>query len=118
MALKKLVSFGFKHSASGAEPAAPIGYIDVRQWGLANPHSHHFLKNMTGKAKAVAEYIEDHKGFSAVWEMYLEVVLDRAQKGYETVYVGCVGGKHRSVYLVERLGKELGIEVEHRDIDK
>jgi len=34
------------------------------------------------------------------------------------VYLGCTGGHHRSVYLADRLAKELGVSVEHRDYDK
>jgi RNase adaptor protein for sRNA GlmZ degradation len=39
-------------------------------------------------------------------------------EGAGTVAIGCTGGRHRSVYLVERLGREWGVAIEHRDLGK
>jgi UPF0042 nucleotide-binding protein len=81
--------------------------FDVRM--LPNPHYEPSLRALTGKDAAVADYL--HKE-PAVGEMLgdIEGFLNRwlpallgDHRSYVTVAVGCTGGQHRSVYLVERL---------------
>lgn len=81
--------------------------IDSRM--LPNPHYDPLLRPLTGRDSAVVEFLEnqelvqhwlaDVEGFLGRW--LPEVVRDN--RSYLTVAVGCTGGKHRSVYLVERL---------------
>lgn len=83
--------------------------IDSRM--LPNPHYDPRLRPLTGRDAAVVEYLEaeesvqrwlaDVQGFLGSW--LPEVVRDN--RSYLTIAIGCTGGKHRSVYLVERLAE-------------
>ncbi len=117
-----LYSFGFKHGS----PQADLVW-DVRF--LPNPHWVPELKAHAGTEPQVAAYVlENETGarFLALLEPLLIFLLDEyAARGREsvTVAVGCTGGKHRSVALIEHLrsllvGKGLEPQVYHRDIDK
>jgi UPF0042 nucleotide-binding protein len=76
---------------------------------LRNPHYVDLLRCLTGKEPAVGAYIEgdpDYQAFYAAIVRLLELVLPRfVQEGkkYATIAVGCTGGRHRSVHIVERL---------------
>ena len=118
-----LMSFGFKH---GAPREADI-IMDVRF--LKNPHWDKKLKPQTGKDKAVGKYIEEDEGFAPFISSFGDLIkgllprYDEEGKSYLTVAIGCTGGRHRSVYCVERLvkmlkGGDYPIHIEHRDIDK
>jgi UPF0042 nucleotide-binding protein len=83
--------------------------FDVRC--LPNPHYDPALRPLTGKDQAVADWlksfaevgamVEDIEGFIRKWlPRYTEDT-----RSYLTVAVGCTGGKHRSVYVVEALAK-------------
>lgn len=93
---------------------------------LPNPHWQDELKALTGKDEAVCTWLEldpqvlkmakDIEGFMHTW---LPAFQD-AQRSYVTICIGCTGGKHRSVYLAEKLAKSLGkvhpnILVHHRE---
>ena len=93
---------------------------------LPNPHWVEELRAKTGHDDAVREWLEqdssaesmldDIRGFLLKW---LPRFQD-AQRSYVTVGIGCTGGRHRSVYLVERLRESLGdafpqVLTEHRD---
>jgi RNase adaptor protein for sRNA GlmZ degradation len=117
-----LYSFGFKHG----HPQADLVW-DVRF--LPNPFWVPALKPHTGKEAEVARYVlENESGsrFLALLEPLLLFLLDEyAAGGREsvTLAVGCTGGKHRSVAVVEHLRfffakKGLQPAVSHRDIDK
>jgi len=81
--------------------------IDARM--LPNPHYDPALRPLTGRDAAVAGYldaqpavrslIEDVQAFLGRWLPEIE----REQRNYVTVAIGCTGGRHRSVYLAERL---------------
>lgn len=97
-------SFAFKKGV----PVDADLVFDVRC--LPNPHWVTSLRNLTGQDAAVVEYLEDQP---EVAEMLADITgflrrwLPRFQennRSYMTVAVGCTGGQHRSVYLVERLG--------------
>ncbi len=86
--------------------------FDVRM--LPNPHYEPELRELTGRDDAVITYlrksqeVEDMYGdICAFLDHWLEP-LARNHRSYVTVAIGCTGGQHRSVYLVERLAEEFG----------
>ena len=118
-----LESFGFKN---GAPRDADI-VMDVRF--LANPHWSPELRPLTGKIRAVAEYVEADpafKPFFDTWSALLCSLLPayaREGKSYLVVAVGCTGGRHRSVAVIEKLAELFmrrgrHVSVRHRDLDR
>ena len=117
----QLMSFGFKHGT----PADADFVFDVRC--LPNPHWDPALRAMTGREPAVAAWLERspevRKMLSDI-SVFLGHWLPEYQKqdrAYLTIGIGCTGGKHRSVYLVEQLAKAFAsrydhIIVKHREI--
>lgn len=102
-----LQSFGYKH---GVPPGVDFVF-DARC--LPNPHWDPALRDLTGHDTAVAEHLaaqpqtqqffDDVSGFLERW-----LPQFRAEdRSYVTVAIGCTGGRHRSVYLVERLAEHL-----------
>jgi RNase adaptor protein for sRNA GlmZ degradation len=116
-----LTSFSFRQGL----PREADLVFDVRF--LANPHYVPELKPLSGRDSAVAAYIEQDPGFAPFFGQ-LTVMLggllpgyEREGKSYLTIAVGCTGGRHRSVFLAERLAAWLGAEgrqvhLTHRDI--
>ena len=94
---------------------------------LANPYWQEELRALTGKDEAVRKWLEnDHhvvkmtKDIQAFMHSWLPAFQD-AQRSYVTIGIGCTGGKHRSVYLAEKLANLLGqkhenVLVHHRDV--
>ena len=80
---------------------------------LRNPHYVEELRPRTGRDPAVAAYVEgdlDYAAYFAQVTALLNLVLPRfVQEGkkYATIAVGCTGGRHRSVTIVERLASFL-----------
>jgi len=85
------------------------------------------LRELTGKDEAVVNYLRSH---SEVDEMFNDIqkfishwlkALVRDHRSYVTVAVGCTGGQHRSVYLVEALAQSFGQNWQtlrrHRELD-
>lgn len=117
-------SFGFRY---GLPRAADI-VMDVRF--LKNPHYVDDLRPKTGQDAEVAAYVASDPAYEDFFTRLLSLlslVIPRyAEEGksYLTLAIGCTGGKHRSVYTVERLAKEveamnLGtIIIKHRDIHR
>ncbi len=99
--------------------------IDARM--LPNPHYDPDLRRLTGHDAAVAAFLdaqepvqrfrEDVRGFLERWLPEVE----RDNRSYLTVAIGCTGGRHRSVYLVERLAAAFrgrwNILVRHRGLN-
>jgi len=113
-------SFGYKFGV----PHDVDLLFDVRF--LANPNFVPELKPKTGSDPAVAAYIEkdpETGAFLARLGEFLDYLLplyEKEHKSYLSIGVGCTGGKHRSVYIAERLAammKERGfpVRVSHRD---
>ncbi|HLQ86839.1 MAG TPA: RNase adapter RapZ [Salinisphaeraceae bacterium] len=102
-----LQSFGFKHGV----PQAVDFVFDVRC--LPNPHWVPELRPYTGRQQPVIEYLEkqpqtgemlaDIDGFLARWLPEFK----RENRAYIMIAIGCTGGRHRSVYLVEQLAERL-----------
>jgi UPF0042 nucleotide-binding protein len=101
--------------------------FDVRF--LRNPHWDRTLRSFTGLDPRVAAYIEgdpECAPFIDRLKGFLAPLLPRYRaegKSYLTIAVGCTGGKHRSVYIAERLAawlKDQGIQAAlgHRGLDR
>jgi UPF0042 nucleotide-binding protein len=93
---------------------------------LVNPHYDPQLRALTGRDAAVAEYLERDAAVRrwlddvhALLARWLPEIV-RENRSSVTVAVGCTGGRHRSVYLCERLGegfrKEWTVLVRHRGL--
>jgi UPF0042 nucleotide-binding protein len=118
-----LVSFGYKYGL----PVDADLMFDARC--LPNPHFVDALRPLTGQAPEVVEYLlgfAQTQGFLERTLAFLTFTVPlyvQEGKAYLTIAVGCTGGRHRSVVLVEelaRLLREAGHEVSvgHRDIDR
>ena len=116
-----LVSFGFKYGL----PNEFNLVFDVRF--LPNPYFDRKLGHLDGRDPAIARFVlaDDGLEFVNQVEHLLRFSLPRYQqegKLYVTICVGCTGGRHRSVAVVEELRRRLGGEwdlmVRHRDIDR
>ncbi len=118
-----LVSFGFKFGI----PNNVDMLFDVRF--LANPFFVDDLRGLTGIDERVAAYVldrEEARGFIGRIEDLLRFTLPLHRKegrSYVTVAIGCTGGHHRSVAIVERLATDLGsdghrVQVRHRDVQR
>jgi RNase adapter protein RapZ len=101
-------SFAFKRGI----PMDADYVFDVRM--LPNPHYEPALRDLTGRDEPVAAYLRAH---GEVDEMYRHIEsfverwiepLARDHRSYVTVAIGCTGGQHRSVYLVEKLAAAFG----------
>lgn len=96
-------SFGYKNGT----PLDADFVFDVRC--LPNPHWEPHLRHLTGHEAPIVEYMERHDEVHAMYEElrgFLETWLprfEREDRTYVTVALGCTGGMHRSVYLVNRL---------------
>jgi UPF0042 nucleotide-binding protein len=98
-------SFGFRHGIPGDSDFV----FDAR--GLPNPYWEPSLRNLSGRELAVQKYLERHElvnrfvadvsGFLDFWIPKFET----SNRQYLTVSVGCTGGYHRSVYVVEKLSE-------------
>lgn len=118
-----LVSFGFKHGV----PSDLDTVFDVRC--LPNPHYEKELRPLTGLDARVKEFVlSDDRSKEVVkkFQELLEFLIPMYQaegKRYLTVGIGCTGGKHRSVSIVEALGERLrqvvpNLRIEHRNKDR
>lgn len=118
-----LVSFGYKHGIPSDADLA----LDVRF--LPNPFFVEELRGKSGIEPEVTEFVLKREETQAFLQ-YLLSLLDftlplyaREGKSYLTVAVGCTGGKHRSVVMVEELKQRLTqrhhlVYVRHRDIHR
>ena len=118
-----LISFGYKY---GTPHDADI-MLDVRF--LPNPFFVDELRNKSGLEPDVVDYVlkrDETKAFFKRLGSLLDFTLplyEKEGKRSLTIALGCTGGKHRSVVLVEELGKRIDVnrfrlQIKHRDIDK
>jgi RNase adapter protein RapZ len=119
-----LISFGFKHGA----PLDVDTLLDVRF--LPNPYYDPELRPLTGHDKAVREAVlgqDDAREFLERASGLLSFLIPRYAaegKTYFTLGVGCTGGRHRSVVIVEELARrlrqgdeEIELFIRHRDLE-
>ncbi len=117
-----VMSFGFKNGV----PREADMVLDVRF--LKNPHWVDRLRPMTGLEKKVQNYVAGDVDFDAFMrhaQEMLALLLPRYSeegKFYFTLAIGCTGGKHRSVFVAEKLtraiaAKGLNVSTRHRDIN-
>jgi RNase adapter protein RapZ len=108
------VSFGYRHGL----PADADFVFDART--LPNPYWEPNLQQRNGRDPVVIQYLESHPvvgAYLADLIAFLERRIpeyQRNNRGYLTVAVGCTGGQHRSVYLVERLAAHFSAQ--HPDV--
>jgi len=114
-------SFGFKNGI----PLDTDFVFDARC--LPNPHWEPNLRDKTGKDSDVSEFLEQHeqvrqylKDITAFLDTWIPC-FDAENRSYLTISVGCTGGHHRSVFLIEQLachfqGSPYNILVRHRDL--
>lgn len=115
------VSFGYKHGI----PADADYVFDVRC--LPNPYWVPELRASTGLDASVAQYLEQQPRVKNLFEnitQFLDIWIPCFQadnRSYLTIAIGCTGGQHRSVYLVEELGKFYRpkysyLQIRHREL--
>lgn len=116
-------SFGFMYGLSSDSDDV----IDVRF--LPNPFWVEKLKMMSGKDEPIAEYLmgfEETRTFIEKISDMMEFMIPyyiREGKSRLNIGVGCTGGRHRSVFIAEKIGQILAdagyrVTVHHRDIDR
>jgi UPF0042 nucleotide-binding protein len=122
-----LLSFGFSYGI----PYEADLLLDVRF--LPNPYFVEELKRLKGEDPRVEEYVfqwEEAKEFLQRVHEFIRFLLplyERERKTHLTIAVGCTGGRHRSIVIVNRLAEMLRgelaergafLSVQHRDAEK
>jgi len=94
---------------------------------LPNPHWDPGLRKYSGKDVAVQEWLENHpmvqdfiNDISTLLKNWIPS-YEASQRSYITIAIGCTGGRHRSVFIAERLAADLSdpdqqVKVHHRDL--
>ncbi len=114
-------SFGHKFGV----PTDTDFTFDVRC--LPNPYWENNLRDQTGFEQEVACFLESFPETEKMYSMILYFIetwlpaFKKENRRYLTISIGCTGGRHRSVYFVEKLGKHLqskqhNVTIRHRDI--
>ena len=118
-----VTSFSYRHGL----PRDADLVFDMRF--LRNPHYVPALQPLSGRDRAVGVFIEADLDFAprfAEMAAWLDRLLPRYEaegKSYLTIAIGCTGGRHRSVYVAERLAARLAaggrrVALMHRDLDR
>lgn len=106
-------SFGFKKGT----PADIDLLFDVRC--ISNPYWQPELREFNGQDKAIIDFFAAEEDVQAMFEdikKYLSNWLPKyrdSSRSYLTVAIGCTGGKHRSVYLVDKLYEHFQAQYPH-----
>ena len=100
-------SFGFKNGIPGDADFV----FDARS--LPNPYWDPALRALTGRDADVIRFLEAQRSVPRLLDDILQFVAARipehqaANRRYLTIAIGCTGGRHRSVYLAERIAERL-----------
>lgn len=119
----RIVSFGHKYG----NPRDMDILFDVRH--LPNPYFDRSLKEFTGEDRKVIAFLDKHSEVKETISRFSDLLTyllpfyKLEGKSYLTIGIGCTGGKHRSVMVANRLGKNLkedgyDVSVNHRDMQK
>ena len=113
-------SFGYKHGI----PLDADLVFDVRC--LPNPFYDPALRPLTGKHRAVLEFLEADANVKRMYQDIRDFIRNwlpcfmADNRSYLTVAIGCTGGEHRSVYFVEKLARDFRearrVLVRHREL--
>ena len=101
-------SFGYKNGL----PADADFVFDMRC--LPNPYWDLNLRHLTGLDEEVVEFLDAQESVAAMHDHILAFLerwipeYRKSNRGFLTVAIGCTGGKHRSVYMAEKLAASLG----------
>ena len=114
-------SFAFKRGI----PTDADFVFDVRM--LPNPHYEPEMRHLTGRDAPVVQFLQQQQDVKQMFqhiEQFLNhwlAALVRDHRSYVTVAIGCTGGQHRSVYLVEQLTRAFAARwttlTRHRELD-
>ena len=118
----ELISFGFKN---GLPIDADIA-MDIRF--LPNPYYDEELRDLRGTDQPVYDYVMNQTETEDFYNKFMDLIefslpgYRREGKSSITIAIGCTGGHHRSVALVERMAKQIeadgySVNITHRDID-
>jgi len=119
-----LMSFSYRYGL----PVDADMVIDMRF--LPNPHYEPGMRELTGRNAPVIEFLQAHpEAIEAehklqAWLSFVWPQMLREKKRYFTLAFGCSGGRHRSVYMAERIAtfvrNELGVEplLRHRELSQ
>jgi RNase adapter protein RapZ len=118
-----LVSFGFKYGI----PTGADLLFDVRF--LPNPHFVPELRPLSGKDQRILDYLDQQPDYRELLDrltdllVYLLPRYRKENRSYLSAAIGCTGGRHRSVAIVETLGRRLreagwDPHLRHRDLDR
>jgi UPF0042 nucleotide-binding protein len=114
-------SFGYKNGI----PANADFIFDIRC--IPNPHWVPELRAQTGLDQDVIEYLEQHEEVKRMYSDIRQLLetwipcFEADNRSYMTVAIGCTGGQHRSVYMVNKLSQFFsqrrdGILTRHREL--
>lgn len=115
-------SFGFKHG----NPSNTDFTFDVRC--LPNPYWQPNLRALTGLDEPIVKFLQEHE---SVERMYIDIkefltrwlpVFGKESRAYLTISIGCTGGRHRSVYIADKLARHFAtissnVSIRHREIN-
>jgi len=118
----QFVSFGFKNGV----PRDADFVFDARC--LPNPYWNEELRPLSGRDETVTRYLGESELVQAFLDDLRRLLerwvarFDAEDRAYLTIAVGCTGGRHRSVFVVETLAEHFGqrwsmTSVSHRDMD-
>jgi len=117
----QLISFGYKHGT----PRDADFVFDVRC--LPNPYWEKNLRNYSGKDNDVIEFLQSQPLVSKMADQLISflsewlIQFEAEGRSYLTIAIGCTGGRHRSVYLIDRLAGNIAasgrqVIIRHRDL--
>ncbi|MGZ4812725.1 MAG: RapZ C-terminal domain-containing protein [Terriglobales bacterium] len=123
--LVRIFSFSFHRGLPKDDTGHGGGFVfDTRS--IPNPGRDERFRPLTGKDAPVIEYLEQqesaHQYFASVKSLVDASIGNYQSRGFKNLMVsfGCTGGRHRSVYMAEQLGKHLrernGLDVQVRHL--
>lgn len=117
-------SFAYRHGV----PADADFVFDAR--GLPNPHWNAALRPLSGRDTGIRDYLDQQPDVvrylsqvSDFLDTWVPRMVEDTTRSYVTVAFGCTGGRHRSVYLAERMAEHARrqgwdeVAVHHRELD-